>query len=97
MNRVIVSLAIAGFMIAGTESFADDAMGHGTMTEKHQMMKDCMAKQKAANSGMSKSDMRKACKDQMKDQMKGETKDEMKEPPKDPMDNSSGMSRAPPQ
>jgi hypothetical protein len=32
----------------------------------HQMMKDCMAKQKAANNGMSVQDMRKSCKDQIK-------------------------------
>lgn len=33
---------------------------------KDQMMKDCMAQQSAKNSGMSKSDMTKACNDQMK-------------------------------
>jgi hypothetical protein len=30
---------------------------------KHQMMKDCMAKQKASDSGRPKEDMRKSCKD----------------------------------
>jgi hypothetical protein len=30
---------------------------------KHQMMKDCMAKQKASDSGRHKDDMRKSCKD----------------------------------
>ena len=30
---------------------------------KHQLMKDCMAKQKAANSGLPKEDMKNACKD----------------------------------
>ena len=30
---------------------------------KHQMMKDCMAKQKASESGMSAEDMRKNCRD----------------------------------
>jgi hypothetical protein len=32
----------------------------------HQMMKDCMAKAKAANNGMSEEDMKKSCKDQIK-------------------------------
>jgi hypothetical protein len=30
---------------------------------KHQLMKDCMAKQRAANSGLPKEDMKSACKD----------------------------------
>jgi hypothetical protein len=30
---------------------------------KHQLMKDCMAKQKAAHSGLPKEDMKNACKD----------------------------------
>jgi hypothetical protein len=30
---------------------------------RHQLMKDCMAKQKAADSGLPKEDMKSACKD----------------------------------
>jgi hypothetical protein len=30
---------------------------------RHQLMKDCMAKQRAANSGLPKEDMKSACKD----------------------------------
>jgi len=37
-----------------------------TGKEHDQMMKDCIAKERAANSAMSKSDAKKACKEQMK-------------------------------
>lgn len=39
------------------------AMAKGTSDK---MMKDCMAKERAQNSSMSKSDAKKACKEQMK-------------------------------
>jgi hypothetical protein len=32
----------------------------------HHMMKDCMAKAKASNNGMSEQDMKKSCRDQIK-------------------------------
>ncbi len=62
MSRLVVSLACAGFMCFGVQAFADDASGQPAMT-RHQMMKDCMAKQKASGSGMPKEDMKKACRD----------------------------------
>lgn len=62
MNRLVASLACAGLMCGGVQAFADDAPSKPTMT-KHQMMKDCMAKQKASDGGMPKEDMKKACKD----------------------------------
>jgi hypothetical protein len=39
------------------------AAGEPATPSKHQLMKDCMAKQRAANSGLPKEDMKNACKD----------------------------------
>jgi hypothetical protein len=41
---------------------AAEAPGDATPS-RHQLMKDCMAKQKAAHSGLPKEDMKNACKD----------------------------------
>jgi tartrate dehydratase beta subunit/fumarate hydratase class I family protein len=66
MYRVVTSLAVSSLVLMGIQAFADDSVAHGpTTAQKHQMMKDCMAKQMAANSGTSKAAMKKACKDQM--------------------------------
>ena len=48
MNRITAYIVMAGAMTFGAQVFADDA----TMTpeQTHQMMKDCMAKQKAQDS-----------------------------------------------
>jgi len=62
MGRLVASLVFAGLMCCSVQSLADDAPGQPAMT-KHQMMKECMAKQKASESGMPKDKMRKACKD----------------------------------
>jgi hypothetical protein len=35
----------------------------------HEMMRDCMAKAKKSNNGMSEQDMKKACHDQIKSQV----------------------------
>jgi hypothetical protein len=80
MNRLmLIMAATSSFITMAAPSFAGDPTNHPTMTQKHQMMKDCMAKQKAANSGMSKEDMKKACKDQVKSQM--DNSDSMSNPP----------------
>jgi len=58
-------------MGCAAQAFADDMpMSSSQMTPQHkQMMKDCMAQEKAKDSSMSKGDMKKACHDQMKMQM----------------------------
>jgi hypothetical protein len=55
-------------MLIGVTALALSAALCGTAAaepapSRHQLMKDCMAKQKAANSGLPKEDMKSACKD----------------------------------
>jgi hypothetical protein len=57
---LFLAAALAGF--ASSAAHADDAAPPPAMT-KHQMMKDCMAKQRASDGGVPKEDMKKACKD----------------------------------
>jgi hypothetical protein len=68
MKWFLASMAVAGLLGGGTASFADDAAAAApapaaASVTKHQMMKDCMAKQKASESGMPKEQMKKACRD----------------------------------
>jgi len=66
MNRILTSIAITGLVLAGAQAFAaGDSMSQAPMTHK-QMMKDCMTKQMASDSGMSHKDAMKACKEKMK-------------------------------
>jgi hypothetical protein len=50
---------LAAVTLCGVQAYADDAAAES----KHQMMKDCMAKQKASESGRPKDEMKKSCKD----------------------------------
>jgi hypothetical protein len=50
---------VAASMLCCVFTYADEA----AVPSKHQMMKDCMAKQKASDSGQHKDEMRKSCKD----------------------------------
>jgi pentapeptide MXKDX repeat protein len=60
-------MLFAALIVSGSQAFADDAKKSDSMTsEQKQMMKDCMAKQKAKDSSMSKDDMKKACMSNMK-------------------------------
>jgi len=58
MNRALVLLILA---MGTTCAVAEDALPAPPPT-KHQMMKDCMAKQVASDGGMPKEEMKKACK-----------------------------------
>lgn len=71
MNRTISALFAAGLIGFAMQALADDtsAAQSTQKTEQKQFMKDCMAKAKAANNGMSEMDMKKACKDQWKTTM----------------------------
>jgi hypothetical protein len=69
MNRMLSTLVIVGAMGFGVQAMADDTSSStpsGATVNTHQMMKDCMAKAKASNNGMSQQDMKKSCKDQIK-------------------------------
>lgn len=71
MNRLISTVILAGSLGIGAQAMANDPPSSSDMPansniDTHQMMKECMAKQKAANNGMSEDDMRKSCRDQIK-------------------------------
>jgi hypothetical protein len=55
---------LAASMLCCGYAYADEA----PVPSKHQMMKDCMAKQKASDSGRHTDEMRKSCKDITKNQ-----------------------------
>jgi hypothetical protein len=61
MNCMIKSALCAALVLGGGQAIAADPMSADSPSHS-QMMKDCMAKQKAKDSSMSKIDMRKACK-----------------------------------
>jgi len=82
MKRAIAPILVTAFIFTGTQALADDSTSSSSMTQHHQMMKDCMAKQKAMDSSMSAADMKKACKDQMNMQKSG--MDSTKTNPADP-------------
>lgn len=79
MKRVIATAALTGALVFSVQTFADDSMSQSTQTT-HQMMKSCMAKQKANNASMSYASRKKAC----KDQMRGDSSMQM---PKDSLSN----------
>ena len=68
MKSMINTLILAGLVIFGTQAIADDSAS--PTPSKDQMMKDCMAKQKATNSSMSQSAMETVCKNQIEKQQK---------------------------
>ena len=84
MNRATSVLTLVG-LIAGSvacaqSAFADDTMSHASMTT-HQAMKDCIEQQKTADVNMSKSEMKRICKDKLKSQKA--TGDMPQQPPTD--------------
>ena len=56
------ALLLAGIAAVAVDVHADEAAPKPVAT-KHQMMKECMAKQKASNAGMSKEQMKKNCRE----------------------------------
>jgi hypothetical protein len=63
MNPLLCSAVLTAALLgAAAQVEADDAASPPKLT-KHQMMKDCMAKQKASDSGMPKEQMKKNCRD----------------------------------
>ena len=56
------AVLLAGIGALAVDVHADEAASRPVPT-KHQMMKECMAKQKASNAGLSKEQMKKNCRD----------------------------------
>jgi len=72
MQKLLAMVSITTLFMGAQVAFADDAANATapmpTAAQKHQMMKDCMAKKASMNDGMSRSDMKKSCMDEMKAQ-----------------------------
>jgi hypothetical protein len=62
MNRPMSALLVAAAWCCISLAQADEPAAKPTPS-KHQMMKDCMAKQKASDGGMPKEDMKRNCRD----------------------------------
>jgi hypothetical protein len=74
-----VMLATAGVgLLCGPSPRAENA----PVPSKHQMMKDCMAKQKASEAGRTKEDMKNSCKDVTKTEKENADKASTAAPPK---------------
>ena len=56
------ALLLAGIVAVTVDVRADEAASKPVAT-RHQMMKECMAKQKASDAGLSKEQMKKNCRD----------------------------------
>lgn len=68
MKSMINTIIVAGLVIFGSQAISADSPSPAP--SKDQMMKDCMAKQKATNSSMTQSAMETVCKNQIEKQQK---------------------------
>jgi hypothetical protein len=59
-SSLVLASGLSGFAGFMPPAFADDSTPPQT---RHQMMKDCMAKQKASDGGIPKEEMKANCKD----------------------------------
>ena len=91
MNRTLAVMTLAGLVGFGMHALADqapdpaspsspgqtssDPSHHHMTADQKKFMKDCIAKAKASNNGMSEQDMKKSCHDQLKASAGGEQKD----------------------
>jgi hypothetical protein len=57
-----LTLLLAGISAVAVDVHADDPAPK-PVASRHQMMKECMAKQKASDAGLSKEQMKKNCRD----------------------------------
>jgi hypothetical protein len=67
MKVTVLTLMISAAALLSVQASADDAMTRAT-PNKHQMIKDCIQKQKTADVNMSKSEMVRICKAELKQQ-----------------------------
>jgi hypothetical protein len=69
MKTVLKTVILSTLVAAGAQAIADDspsAQSPMTAAQKKQLWDDCMAKQKAANAGMTQAAMETACKNELK-------------------------------
>ena len=67
MNRIVTALTLTGFAVCSVQALADDTVSRATPTN-HQMLKECIEKQKTADVTMSEAQMKRICKDRLKQQ-----------------------------
>jgi hypothetical protein len=65
MNSSMKIVVLTTLMAAFAPAMADDAPSAKPVKSQKAQMQDCMAKQRAANSGMTDKAMRKACQTQL--------------------------------
>jgi hypothetical protein len=68
MKPILAYMLIASFAVAGfsLRSLADDSNSTRPVVTHKKMMKDCMAKERAANAGATREDMKKTCEAKIK-------------------------------
>jgi pentapeptide MXKDX repeat protein len=76
-----IPLALAATLVLAGSALADDSMDRATPS-KHQMMKDCVEKQKTADVNMSKAAMERFCKDEVKRRIAGDAPPPPSDPPR---------------
>ena len=86
MKYQIVTAVAVGLLACGGAAYADDSATPSVPSE-HQLMKECMAKEKASDGGMPKEDMKKSCKDvtateRENDMAEKKSEDQTEPPPK---------------
>jgi hypothetical protein len=67
MNRTAAATFLFGLSVCAMQAFADDTVSRATPTD-HQMLKECIEKQKTADVTMSEAQMKQICKDRLKQQ-----------------------------
>ena len=66
MRHTTAIILCASLAVIGVQALADDTNSDRPVISHKQMMRDCMAKERAANSGASEQDMKKTCRDKIK-------------------------------
>jgi hypothetical protein len=66
MKRTLARLAILGLAFVGSQAMADDSPAARPNQTERELMKQCMADQRAKNSSASAADLKKICKEQIK-------------------------------
>jgi hypothetical protein len=69
MKHAIELVVLSGFIALSAQAIADETSSSDTSSQttmdKSQAMKDCMAKQKATNSGLTHEQMKTTCKNEV--------------------------------
>ena len=66
MRALISAVVLTAFTGLGIQAVADDTNTDRPVESHRQMMKECVAKERAANSAASTEDLKKICRDKIK-------------------------------